>query len=117
LPALPYQGGRDSAQGGEGVEERVFEERKLQKCNANACFFQSQATPTTKTKNGNHHATLKLIQRGMTIDIFGLGQPAWLEIAFKMASIGEGNYRVVKKRASFRLRSVCLFVLLRASKF
>ncbi len=33
-----------------------------------------------------------------------------------MASIGEDNYHVVKKRASFCSRSVCLFVLSRASK-
>jgi hypothetical protein len=70
LLALPYQGGRDSAQGGEGVKEMVFKERKIPKYNANACFFRSQVTPTTKAKNGNRHATLRLIQRGMTIAIF-----------------------------------------------
>jgi hypothetical protein len=57
-------------QGREGIKERVFKERKIQKYNANACFFQSQATPTTKTKNGNRHAMLKLIQSGVMIAIF-----------------------------------------------
>jgi hypothetical protein len=70
LPALPYQGRRDSAQGGEGVKERVFKEKKIQKYNASAYFFWSQATPTTKTKNGDRHATLKLIQRAVRIAIF-----------------------------------------------
>jgi hypothetical protein len=79
-------------------------------------FFLSEASATTRTKNGDHHAMLKVIQHGVTIAIFWSGQPAWLEIAIKMATIREGDYRVVKKRASFCLRSVCLFVLSRALK-
>jgi hypothetical protein len=38
-----------------------------------------------------------------------LGQPARLEIAIKMVSIGEGNYQVDKKK-SLILFAVCLFV-------
>jgi hypothetical protein len=59
---------------------------------------------------------LKVIQHALTIANFLSDHPAWLGIAIKMASIGEGDYHVVKKRALCCSRSVCFFVLPRASK-
>ncbi len=81
-------------------------------------FFEARRPLfTTKTKNGDRYALLKFTQRGLTIAIFLLGQPARLEIAIKMAIIGEGDdYRVVEKGDSFCSPSVCFFVLPRASK-
>jgi hypothetical protein len=53
---------------------------------------------------------LKVIQHGVRIAIFWSGQPAGLEIAIKMASIGEGDYQVVKKEPLFVCGLfVCLF--------
>jgi hypothetical protein len=78
--------------------------------------FQSQATPTTKAKKGNCQGMLKVIQHALTIANFLSDHPARLGIAIKMASIREGNYHVVKKRALCCSRSVCFFVLPRDSK-
>jgi hypothetical protein len=47
-----------------------MERRGEQKYDANACFFSSEASATTRTKNGNRHAMLKVIQHGMMIAIF-----------------------------------------------
>jgi hypothetical protein len=59
---------------------------------------------------------LKVIQHALTIADFLSDHPARLGIAIKMASIGEGDYHVVEKRALCCSRSVCFFVLPRASK-
>jgi hypothetical protein len=69
-----------------------MERRGEQKYDANACFFSSKASATKRTKNGNRHAMLRVIQHGMMIAIFLSGKPAGLEIAIKMATIGEGDY-------------------------
>jgi hypothetical protein len=55
---------------------------------------------------------LKVIQHALTITDFLSDHPAPLGIAIKMASIGEGDYHVVKKRALCCSRSVC-FLLFR----
>ncbi len=85
----------------------------------NTCIFfifQSQATPTTKTKKGDRQGMLKVIQHALTIANYLSDHPARLGIAIKMVSIGEGDYHVVKKK-SLVLFTVCLFfVLPRASK-
>ena len=46
-----------------------MERRGEQKYDANACFFSSKASATTRTKNGDRHAMLKVIQHGVTIAI------------------------------------------------
>jgi hypothetical protein len=47
-----------------------MERRGEQKYNANACFFSSEVSATTRTKNGDRHAMLKVIQHSVTITIF-----------------------------------------------
>jgi hypothetical protein len=59
---------------------------------------------------------LKVIQHALTIADFLSDHPARLGIAIKLTSIGEGDYHVVKKRALCCSRSVCFYVLPRASK-
>ena len=61
-------------------------------------FFLSEASAAKKTKKGNHQGMLKVIQHALTIANFLSDHPARLGIAIKMASIGEGNYHVVKKK-------------------
>jgi hypothetical protein len=94
-----------------------MERRGEQKYDANACFLSSKASTTTRIKNGNRHTMLKVIQHSVMIAIFLSGKPAGLEIAIKMASIGKGNDRVVKKRASFCVQSVCFLIFQELRKF
>jgi hypothetical protein len=72
-----------------------------------AVFLQ---TATKKTAKGDCHATLKLIQHGVTITKYWLGHAAWLGIDNKIASIGGDNYWVLKKTASLCSLSVYFFV-------
>jgi len=61
------------------------------------CFFLSEVSAAKKTKKGNHQGMLKVIQHALTIANFLSDHPARLGITIKMASIGEGDYHVVKK--------------------
>jgi hypothetical protein len=88
----------------------------LIKIQRKTCFFLSEARAAKKTKKCNHQGMLKVIQHALMIANFLSDHPARLGIAIKMGSIGEGDYHVVKKRALCCSRSVCYFVLPRASK-
>jgi hypothetical protein len=79
--------------------------------------FLKRGERCKKTKKGNHQGMLKIIQHALTIADFSSDHPVQLGIAIKMASIGEGNYHVVKKKALCCSWSVCFFVLPRASKY
>ncbi len=88
-------------QGGKGVDKRVVNAGKTQKYDANACFFLSEASAATKMTNGVHQGTLKLIQCALMIANFLSDRPVQLGIDIKIASIGKGDYCVVKKEPLF----------------
>ncbi len=60
-------------------------------------FFLKRGERYKKTKKGDCQGMLKVIQHALTIANFLSDCPAQLGIAIKMASIGEGDYHVVKK--------------------
>jgi hypothetical protein len=84
-----------------GMDEEMEETtRWRQEESKNTCkiyCFLKPGDPYHKNKKGNRQGMLKVIQHALTIANFLSDHPARLGIAIKMASIGEGNYHVVKK--------------------